>query len=105
MLLQLTGALEALLAGWRLQLVSTRLVTRHFELKAVLHGGGLHRLGLQAAQRKSRRVHVRGGGAEGHTVLFHQRGLLLQLSDLSPEVFDGLFQLLNDVDMLFLQFG
>lgn len=104
-LLQLTRAVGALLSGRRLQLGSSRLNARHFELKAVLHGRGLHRLGLQAAQRRSRRLHVRGGGAECHTVLLHQRGLSLQLSDLSPEVFDGLLQLLDDVDMLFLQFG
>lgn len=47
---------------------------------------------------------VGGGGGGCHTVPVQQRGVLLQLSDLRPEVFNSLLQLLDDIDVLFLQF-
>lgn len=98
---------------------STRIGTRHFELKAVVHGGRLHRLGLQDAQGwrsfglevgvthdnqqplLTSTLPVCGGGDRSDIV--QQRGLSLQLCDLGPQVLDGLFKLLDDVDVFLLQ--
>lgn len=37
-------------------------------------------------------------------VSVQQRGLPLQLSNFTPEIFNGLLQLLDDIDMFLLQF-
>lgn len=122
--LQPTRTLEAIPSGWRLQeaVHSTRLTMRHFELKTVLHWGGLHGFGLQTTQSLScfglqvsiahipqqallpSTLPVCGGRGGSHTVSVQQRGLSLQFSNLSPEVFYGLFQLLDDVNVFFLEF-